>query len=71
MNPPTSLRRVSGGLEARLVLLADEPQDAVLSGSFSHVATVYVTGAVLEESAAEERVAMRLQPWENRTLRLT
>ncbi len=53
------------------MLLADEPQDAVLSGSFSHVATVYVTGAVLEESAAEERVAMRLQPWENRTLRLT
>ncbi|GEB65896.1 hypothetical protein SAT01_33440 [Sinomonas atrocyanea] len=67
----TSLRRVGGALEARLVLFADEPEDAVLSGTFCRAATVDLTGAVLEDTAAEGRLALRLQPWEIRTVRLS
>ncbi|MGT2462654.1 hypothetical protein [Sinomonas atrocyanea] len=53
------------------MLFADEPEDVVLSGTFCRAATVDLTGAVLEDTAAEGRLALRLQPWEIRTVRLS
>ncbi len=64
----TSLRRRGAGLEVRLVLLSDQPEEALLSGPFSSVSTVDLVGTMLDQARVDGFVALRLNPWEIRTL---
>ncbi|MBV2354148.1 alpha-mannosidase [Streptomyces sp. J2-1] len=67
------VRRVSGeaagdGVEVRLTAMRDSATTAVLTGSFTEVATVDLLGRPLSVAAAPGRIELELQPWEIRSV---
>ncbi|HTF12917.1 MAG TPA: hypothetical protein VK659_32555 [Asanoa sp.] len=66
----SAVRPVDGGTEIRLVAMAPEPVHAVLEGPFQTVETTTLLGETLERDGAPGRIAIELDPWEIRTLRL-
>jgi mannosylglycerate hydrolase len=67
----TSLRRVTGGLELRLVALTPEPVTAGLTGDFDSVTEVDLLGRLGARRAAAGSLALDLGPWEIRTVLLS
>ncbi len=67
----TSMRRVGNDVEIRVVLLSDQSTDAVLTGSFSQVATVDLKGRPSASERADREFKFTLEPWEIRTLQLS
>lgn len=66
----SSMRRVAGGIEVRMVAMTDEPVSAVVTGRFSVVATLNLLGNELNSTSATDRAVLQLQPWEIRTILL-
>jgi alpha-mannosidase len=67
----SSMRQVGNDVEIRVVLLAEQTTGGVITGSFSEVSTVDLTGRTLASEQADGEYKFELAPWEIRTLRLT
>jgi mannosylglycerate hydrolase len=66
----SSVRRVDGAVEVRLVSLNDLPATAVLTGRFEHATFTDLLGRTLHGAEADGAVEIRFGPWEIVTLRL-
>ncbi|GAB3574365.1 alpha-mannosidase [Leifsonia lichenia] len=64
----SSIRRVDGGTEVRLVAMSNAGATAVVSGTFSDVTTVDLLGRVLSTTTVSGTVELALGPWELRTI---
>ena len=67
----SSMRQVGNDVEIRVVLLAGQTTGGVVTGPFSGVSTVDLTGRTLASEQADGEYKFELDPWEIRTLRLT
>ncbi|MFJ6028286.1 hypothetical protein ACIQCN_12565 [Pseudarthrobacter sp. NPDC092424] len=66
----SSMRRIGGDIEVRVVLLAGQSTGAVVTGPFRQVETVDLTGRSLASEGADGEYKFVLEPWEIRTLLL-
>jgi alpha-mannosidase len=65
----SSLRRVEGGVEIRLVAMTAEPTRATVTGPFTRTDRTDLLGRLLEQiPSGDGRLTLDLAPWEIATI---